>query len=152
MREQGFDPSLGMGRAWWRGAFTLWEIGVVMPQIMALRTAQLATHMAVKAAGAAGAAKAGPVFDAWQALATQGLQVQQHLAEQAVEQWRQFWMGTLSPGEMPRHTFRATVVPVASGRGRPAPSAQDRVVSGELLPASASTGNVRRLAPPKRAG
>jgi hypothetical protein len=149
MREQGFDPSLGMGRAWWQGAFTLWEIGVAMPQIMALRTAQVATHMTVKAAGAA---KAGPAFDGWQALATQGLQVQQQLVEQAVAQWRQFWMGSLSPGRMPRHAYRATVVPVSNGRRQPAPSAQDRVVSGEFLPASASTAtNVRRLAPPKRA-
>jgi hypothetical protein len=152
MREQGFDPSLGVGRAWWQGAFTLWEIGVVMPQLMALRTAQVATHLTVNAVGAAGAAKAGPAFDAWQAFATQGLQVQQHLVEQAVGQWRQFWTGSLSRGGTPRHTYRATVVPVSNGRRQPAPSAQDRVVSGELLPASAATAtNVRRLAPPKGA-
>jgi hypothetical protein len=152
MRSQGFDAGLGRGRAWWNGAVTLWEIGVVMPQIMALRTAQLVTCLSTSAAGPA-AQKAASMMAAWQALATQGLQVQQHVAEQVLTQGWQVWLDALAAADAEqRRPFRATVVPVSGARARPAGGEQARTVSGEVLPPEATATNVRRLTARKTPG
>jgi hypothetical protein len=144
MRDHGSDVGQGISRRWRNGAITLWEVGVVMPQIMALRTAQLAAHLSASA-GAPAVRQAAATLAGWQSLATQGLQVQQHLAEQALAQCRQTWLAALSSASAQRHAFRATVVPVAGARARPAAEERARTVSGDVLPPEPGATNVRRL-------
>lgn len=151
MPKQGFEPATAVTRAWWDAALTLWEVGVAVPQVMALRAAQLATYVPVTTAGARAPAGAGAVVDAWQTMAMQGLRIHQQLAEQAMGQWWQLWAGALAGGSAHRPPFRATVVPVRGGHARPTTPAA-RAVVAELLPARRPTpDNVRRLAGPDRA-
>jgi hypothetical protein len=100
-----------------------------------------------------GPEKIAAFLEAWQAMAMQGVQVQQKFLQQAMGQWWKLWMGAVGAGGgSRRHTpFRATVVPVSTAHVRPMAHAAARIAAAGISPVHRRvTDNVRRLAPPKK--
>lgn len=158
MRTYSNDFGFGLAHACWENSIKLWEVAFAAPQVVALRTAQLAASAPFLGMGAGrdpaaiGPEKVAALVESWQAMTMQGLQVQQRLFHQALAQWWGLWMTAAAPRRQARpDAFRATVVPVSTGAREPAAQAAAHATSAGLAPVHRrATNNVHRLAPPRR--
>lgn len=143
----GADPA----RVWWDNAVKLWEIGVRAPQVMALRSMQLATSgpfldaAARREAWVMGPEKLAAVVEASLAVMHESAHWQQTFAAHAMSSWLQMWLALPGGGAGRRNAVRATRRVEARGAVRSAAGAA-RISAAAIAPFHRRvTSNARRL-------